>query len=119
ITLGSPNITNSNERTFNLENENRGLVQADYVLPFGKDSRFEAGYRGSFTKLENDARAETLTDGVWENNGNYTNLLQYNEYVNALYTQYGSKLGKFSYLFGLRWEDSNIDVNLPNRGEYN
>lgn len=119
ITLGSPNITNSNERTFNLENEDRGLVQADYVLPLGKDSRFEAGYRGSFTQLENDARAETLTDGVWENNGNYTNLLQYNEYVNALYTQYGSKLGKFSYLFGLRWEDSNIDVNLPDRNEYN
>jgi outer membrane receptor for ferrienterochelin and colicins len=50
---------------------------------------------------------------------NYTNELEYNEYVNALYTQYGSKVGKFSYLFGLRWEDTNIDVNLLNRGEYN
>ncbi|MCW4469934.1 TonB-dependent receptor [Flavobacterium sp. MFBS3-15] len=119
ITLGSPDIINSNERTFNIENEDRGLVQADYVLPFGKDSRFEAGYRGSFTKLENDARAETLTDGIWENNGNYTNFLEYKEYVNALYTQYGSKLGKFSYLFGLRWEDSNIDVNLIDKGDYN
>ncbi|WP_294822005.1 TonB-dependent receptor [uncultured Flavobacterium sp.] len=120
ITLGSPNIANSNERTFNIENEDRGLVQADYVLPLGKDSRFEAGYRGSFTKMENDARAETLNSaGQWENNANYTNFLEYKEYVNALYTQYGSKLGKFSYLFGLRWEDSNIDVNLVNVGEYN
>jgi hypothetical protein len=28
-----------------------------------------------------------------------------------LYTQY-FKVNKFSYLFGLRWEDTNIDVNL-------
>ncbi len=119
ITLGSPNITNSNERTFNIEDEDRGLVQADYVLPIGKDSRFEAGYRGSFTTLETDARAEILEDGTWQNNGNYTNFLQYKENVNALYTQFGSKIGKFSYLFGLRWEDSNIDVNLLNINEYN
>ena len=47
-------------------------------------------------------------------------MLEYNEYVNALYAQYGSKFGsKFSYLLGLRWEDSNIDVNLINRDEYN
>ena len=119
-TLGSPNVVNSMERTFNIENEDRGLIQADYVLPFGKDSRFEAGYRGSFTTMETDARAETLNDaGQWENNGNYTNFLQYKEKVNALYTQYGSKFGKFSYLLGLRWEDSNIDVNLLNIGEYN
>jgi outer membrane receptor for ferrienterochelin and colicins len=120
ITFGAPDVVNSNERTFNLENEDRGLIQADYVLPFGKDSRFEAGYRGSFTTLETDARAEILgEDGTWANNSDYTNFLQYKEKVNALYTQYGSKFGKFSYLFGLRWEDSNIDVNLINLGEYN
>lgn len=119
VTLGSPGIVNSNERTFNIEDEDRVLIQADYVLPFGKDSRFEAGYRGSFTTLETDARAEILTDGVWVNNGDFTNFLQYKEKVNALYSQYGSKMGKFSYLFGLRWEDSNIDVNLINIGDYN
>jgi hypothetical protein len=27
------------------------------------------------------------------------------------FTQYGFKVN-FSYLFGLRWEDTNIDVNL-------
>lgn len=118
-TLGTPDIVNSNERTFNIEDEDRVLIQTDYVLPFGKDSRFEAGYRGSFTTLETDAKAETLIDGAWVNNENFTNFLQYKEKVNALYTQYGSKIGKFSYLFGLRWEDSNIDVNLLNTGEYN
>ena len=109
----------SHERTTNNEDENRSLLQADYVLPLGENSRFEAGYRGSFTTLETDAKAEILTDGVWENNSNYTNFLQYKEKVNALYSQFGSKIGNFSYLLGLRWEDSNIDVNLINLDQYN
>ena len=120
MTFGPEGTTiNSNERTLNNENDDRILVQADYVLPFGEDSRFEAGYRGSFTTLETDARAETLVEGEWVNNANYTNFLQYKEKVNALYTQYGSKFGKFSYLLGLRWEDSNIDVNLLTTDDYN
>ena len=118
INVGSA-VANSNERTLNNQTENRSLLQADYVLPIGENSRFEAGYRGSFAKLETDARAEILEDGTWVNNKDYTNLLEYKENVNALYSQFGSKINKFSYLFGVRWEDSNIDVNLINQNEYN
>lgn len=118
---GAAPSPNSFERTLNDEDQDRQLLQADYVLPIGKDSRFEAGYRGSFTTLETDARAERLNSltGIWEDNPNFTNFLEYKENVNALYAQYGSKINKFSYMFGLRWEDSNIDVNLIDRGEYN
>jgi outer membrane receptor protein involved in Fe transport len=119
IGSATPLEDNSYERTFNDQEESRGLIQADYVLPIGEKSRFEAGYRGSFSKLETDARAETLVDGEYVNNANYTNYLQYKEKVNALYSQFGSKMGSFSYLLGLRWEDSNIDVNLISTGEYN
>ncbi len=115
--LGS-DISND-QRTLNNEDENRSLLQADYVLPIGEKSRFEAGYRGSFAELETDARAENFTGGIFVNDPNYTNLLQYKEKVNALYSQFGSKMGKFSYLLGLRWEDSNIDVNLLTINEYN
>ncbi|MXN89951.1 TonB-dependent receptor [Flavobacterium sp. Sd200] len=110
---------NSYERTSNDQLEKRGLVQADYVLPIGEKSRFEAGYRGSFTSMKTDAVAETLVDGEYVNNTNYSNFLEYKEKVNALYTQYGSKAGKFSYLVGLRWEDSNIDVNVLTTGSFN
>lgn len=116
---GVNNNPDSFERTLNDQDETRGLVQADYVLPLNEASRFEAGYRGSFSKLETDARAEILDNGMYVNNQDYTNFLQYKEYVNALYTQYGSKTGKFSYLLGLRWEDSNIHVNLLNLDDYN
>jgi len=46
-------------------------------------------------------------------------VFEYKEYVNAFYTQFGSKINKFSYLFGLRWEDSNIGVNLISGDNYN
>ena len=110
---------NTFERTFNKEDETRTLLQADYVLPIGENSKFEAGYRGNFIDRVTDARAETLLDDTWVNNVNFTNLLEYKENVNALYVAYGSKINKFSYLLGVRWEDTNIDVNLLNEGEFN
>jgi outer membrane receptor for ferrienterochelin and colicins len=110
---------NTYQKTSNDQDETRGLVQADYVLPIGENSKFEAGYRGSFSKLETDSKVLELADGQFVNDPNYTNFLQYKETVNALYSQYGSKTGKFSYLFGLRWEDSAIDVNLLTTDTYN
>jgi hypothetical protein len=51
--------------------------------------------------------------------GNFlSNTLEYKEKL-MLFTQYGFKVNKFSYLFGLRWEDTNIDVNLLGTQEFN
>ena len=35
------------------------------------------------------------------------------------YMQYGSKIDKFSYFFGLRFEDSHIEVNSLSLNDYN
>ncbi len=100
------------EETINLQKQQRNLIQTDYVLPIGKNGRFEAGYRGSFLK--------NLTDfSVTPDISNFSNTLEYVENVNALYTQYGSKLNKFSYFFGIRFEDSNIQVNSLSENDYN
>ncbi|AXG74845.1 TonB-dependent receptor [Flavobacterium arcticum] len=121
VVLGTttPDIDNTYQRTLNDEDEKRGLVQADYVLPFGEGSQFEAGYRGSFVDLTTNAKTETLESNAWIIDPNYTSLLEYKENVHALYMQYGSKFGKFSYLLGLRWEDSDIEVNLLSNDNYN
>ncbi|CAM3622910.1 putative TonB-dependent receptor [Flavobacterium saliperosum S13] len=100
------------ERTISKENQKRNLIQADYVLPIGKNSQFEAGYRGNFTNLKTDFKVQFLDDNdVWVNNSRYTNTLEYIEKVNAFYTQFGTKINKFSYLLGLRYENSKINVN--------
>lgn len=103
------------DNTINNQTQNRNLLQLDYVLPFGKGSQFEAGYRGDFTELLTDYRVEN--DGII--NRNFTNTLEYKEKVNAVYTQYGVKINKFSALFGLRFEDSNIDINQLATNDFN
>ena len=40
--------TLTTEGTTNKNDQQRNLFQLDYVLPIGKNGRFEAGYRGSF-----------------------------------------------------------------------
>jgi outer membrane receptor for ferrienterochelin and colicins len=101
--------------TFRIQSQNRNLFATDYVLPFGKDMQFEAGYRGEFT-------TQNTNVGIFENgeiNEDLSSRLEYKEKVNALYTQLGKKINKFSFLFGLRWEDSNIEVNLLDDNNFN
>src|SRR5690606_4529945 len=85
------------------------LAQIDYVLPMG-EAQFEAGYRGTFEKEINDFQLDTLNQnsGQFETNLDLTNVFTYHENVNALYTQYGNKYGKFSVLMGLRLENTEM-----------
>ena len=102
---------NENERNNNDQKQFRSFVGIDYVLPFGKNQRLEAGYRGDFLNSTTDFFAEIFQNNTWINNTNFSNVFEYKEYVNAFYTQYGNKFDKFSFLLGLRLEDSNIHVN--------
>lgn len=103
----------SAEKTRKNNSQGRNLVQADYVLPLGKNSQLEAGYRGNFINSIQDYQVEQFNTATqqYENIVGFTNKLNYIESVNALYTQFGSKINKFSYLLGLRYEDSHIEVN--------
>lgn len=103
--------TLTTEGTSNKNDQQRNLFQLDYVLPFGKDGRFEAGYRGSFQNNLTDFEVTPISD--------FSNTLEYVENVNAFYTQYGSKINKFSYFLGLRFEDSHIEVNSLSLNDYN
>lgn len=108
------NITQPTEQTINDETQINQLLQFDYVLPFGKDnaSQFEVGYRGTFNDFLTDFDFGVVENEVFTSNPNFSNVLNYKEYVNAAYTQLGTKLDKFSILGGLRMEASKIGVNL-------
>jgi outer membrane receptor protein involved in Fe transport len=99
------------ENTINLENQKRILAQSDYVLPIDENTQFELGYRGSFSSQETDYSLDYILDGSSIRDMNLSNILIYKEYINAAYAQYGKKINKFSYLFGLRMEDSKITIN--------
>ncbi len=103
---------NEAERVDTYEQQDNILLQSDYVLPIGEKSQFELGYRGSFNTLDTDYTLEFYNNGVYELDTNVSNNLVYREYVNAAYTQFGSKIkNKFSFLFGLRMESTRISIN--------
>ncbi|PWK19765.1 TonB-dependent receptor domain-containing protein [Xanthomarina spongicola] len=109
------------ENVATLEDQTRILLQADYVLPIGEKSQFELGYRGNFNDQDTDYTIEFLDEntGQFVVNDSLSNFLNYREYINAAYTQFGSKVGsKFSYLLGLRLESTRITVDQPTSGDY-
>ncbi len=114
-------ITSSiTEKTSNEQKQNRNTIQSDYVLPFGKANQFEFGYKGDFNKLLTDYKVGTIdAGGNYTPNAQYTNILDYRENINALYSQFGTKINKFSFLFGLRWENSKIEINQLVTNDFN
>jgi hypothetical protein len=83
------------DETINNQKQGRNLIQTDYVLPLGKGSQFEAGYRGDFNTVTTNY--SVVQNGIPQ--PNFTNTLEYKEKINALYTQYGFKVKKLSSLF--------------------
>jgi hypothetical protein len=105
------------ERIFQTEDQKEYLIQADYVLPIGEDAVFEAGYRGRFQNEVTDYRLEqenVVTTNFFIND-TITNVFEYDENVNAVYTQYGTKFGQFSFLLGLRLEHTQLKGKIDSR----
>ncbi len=102
------------EEVYTEETENEYLIQADYVLPIGEETQFEAGYRGDFEEEVTDYQLliEDIETGNLSLNENLSNIFTYTENVNALYTQYGTKFGDFSFLLGLRLENTQLKGNI-------
>ena len=93
------------------ENQERNLAQIDYVLPINKDTQFELGYRGTENKRVIDFEVQILDlAGKATTDENLSNVLDFEQEVHALYTQYGKKFNAFSFLAGLRLENTNIFV---------
>lgn len=122
-----------NQNGFDVENvvtdeeQERIFLRADYVQPINENGQFELGYRGEFFNLNTDYLVETSTDdgASFVPNTDLSNTLNFEQQVNAFYTQYGNKIGsKFSYLLGLRFEGTRITIeqltsNDFDKKEYN
>ncbi|MFT4804326.1 MAG: hypothetical protein ACJAZK_000994 [Psychroserpens sp.] len=105
------------ERILQTEDQKEYLLQVDYVLPIGDDARFEAGYRGSFQNEITDylLEQENVSTNNFFVNDTITNVFDYEENVNAIYSQYGTKFGKFSFLLGLRLEHTQLKGKINSR----
>jgi hypothetical protein len=100
------------------ENQNSELYKIDYVLPIGEEGQFEAGFRRSNQHQKIDYLVEKEDNlGNYISDKNLSNILLYNEKVNAYYTQYGNKKNNFSFLLGLRFEESITNVTQVVNGD--
>ncbi|MFC4722000.1 TonB-dependent receptor domain-containing protein [Geojedonia litorea] len=107
------------ERVQTIENQREVLLQSDYVRPIGENSQFEFGYRGNFNELDTDYTLEFNENGDYVLDTDVSNNLVYREYINALYTQFGSKIkDKFSFLLGLRMESTRISINQKTSNDF-
>ena len=88
------------------------LIKADYVYPIGENKQFEAGIRISEDDDITDYKVFENIDSEIVEDENQSNIFQYKEQINALYTQYGVKIeDKYSFLLGLRIENTIKDIN--------
>lgn len=103
-----------------LEHQTKVLLQSDYTLPIGEMSQIEMGFRGDLSDRSTDYTVELLNpnSGVFEVNNNLSNLFNFKQYITAVYTQYGSKINKFSYLLGLRLENTRTTLDQPTSGDF-
>ncbi|MGB1500401.1 MAG: TonB-dependent receptor domain-containing protein [Flavobacteriaceae bacterium] len=101
------------ENNITTEKSKNTLIQTDYTLPIGENTQFELGYRGDFQ----DLNSNFLVNRIPELDFNPSNNLIFEQNVNAIYSQLGNKINRFSYLLGLRTEITDVKVRLTNTNE--
>jgi outer membrane receptor for ferrienterochelin and colicins len=101
--------TPENDFTQIKQKQKRILFQSDYVLPLMEGIQMELGYR--FDNINQFTDAQVI-NGVVVNDF-FSGQFEYDEKVNAAYSQFGFKKEKYQLLGGLRLEDTNITINQP------
>ena len=108
------------QTSLNDEYENQYLAMLDYVQPFGKEGKFESGFRTSFREMKNDYIVKQEDE-----NGNLQpipgldNVFLYDENILAAYGIVGNTSNKWSYQGGLRVEYTDVKTTLLETNEVN
>jgi len=106
------------ERVKTIEQQKRTQIQSDFTLPLENKGAFELGYNGRFIRNNTDYSLEFFEDNNFVLDTNVSNTLEYKEYVNALYAQYGAQLNsKLTFLLGLRMEATAIEIYQYNTND--
>lgn len=108
------------QTSLNDEYENQYLLMLDYVRPFGKEGKFETGFRTSFRRMKNDYLVqEKGEDGEFTPIPGLDNIFLYDENIMAAYGIIGNKTNNWSYQAGLRVENTDVRTILEETNEEN
>ncbi|MEO5564490.1 MAG: outer membrane beta-barrel protein, partial [Chitinophagaceae bacterium] len=93
-------------------------ARVDYLHPFKKSSRFEAGIKSSVVTTDNNARYDSIQYGTVIQDFNRSNHFVYEENINAAYLNLSTPLSKkITAQFGLRMENTNAKGKQKSTGE--
>ena len=81
-------------------------AKADYIHPINKKSKIEAGWKSSYVNTDSDVKYFIQQGDVEYNDPNRSNHFQYEEHINAAYTNYNREFKKFTLQLGLRAEQT-------------
>jgi iron complex outermembrane recepter protein len=103
-------INNNTEQLLNksaLYNDQKTVIdifsgKVDYVHPFNKTTKLEAGWKSSWVKTDNNIIFSN-TEGGAAIEGRSNHFI-YNENINAVYASFSKEIGKTSFQVGLRME---------------
>ncbi|REA62704.1 TonB-dependent receptor [Dyadobacter luteus] len=108
------------QRSFNTEDEKNWLFQLDYIHPFAKNGKLEAGLKSSTRLLDNDFSVHQQNAQMnWIILPDFDNRLAYDEKIHAAYLMASNQFGKFFVQGGLRGEYSDILTELKKTNEVN
>merc|ERR1712100_223265 len=104
----------------NKENEQKWLIQTDYIHPWGKDGKIETGLKAMLRSIDNDFTVEQQDGlGEWTILSSFDIQFLYTENIYAGYLMAGNKWGNFQAQWGLRLEYSDVKTVLVNTNEVN
>ena len=106
------------EKVSNIDFQKRLLGQVDFIYPIDKNTEFEFGYRGNFLERETDYDVSFLSGSNFVSDPGLSNIFNYKESVNSVYTQFGKKFDKLSALFGLRYENSRQEIDQRTTNQF-
>ncbi|MFP4369816.1 MAG: TonB-dependent receptor domain-containing protein [Candidatus Kapaibacterium sp.] len=97
--------TRSNED----ETENELRITLDYVKPFSKNTKFEAGFHTDIENSDEDYEFFLLdtNSGQWNFSDRFSNEMLFDRYIYAGYFLWASTIAGFDYQLGLRGEYTN------------
>ena len=87
------------------------VAKADYVYRVKEKLSFEAGWKSSFVKSDNDVRYDTISGGNWTIDQGTTNHFIYKEQIHAGYINYKQNFGFIDVQAGLRAEHTIAEGN--------
>ncbi len=97
-------------RTSSVGNSKDFLAKTDFIQPIDSISVLEFGIKTEIRTVSSYYLAEEQQDNDWVIYQNIDNDLNYDETITGAYTQFSSKIKKFSYMLGLRTEFTAISI---------